>query len=881
MSNEGALEVTTATSDPVWKEIYDAETDTDVWLNAVTGDKLTQHEFETLAKKQKMDADARSEAGRVSLSGLGESVRESLSDAGKAVVDGARRAAAVSGRLADAVVEKLPDLPEMPSLAPAAPRRVDTRLDPLGVRVTQLVEARRELEPHYDPPGIRMSKATEKLLSRLGFYFFSLLALALLIASFLLNLGVGRAYQASMWALAATMLGVALAFNTRIRTDQPSRAVGVAGIIITICTFASFVVFCIGATAPGSDQVAMGLGILVTIVGTFVAGTWTFILWFPSKRGHPKPVNDPEIRDDLEKPNMLGSSGRAGVLKDDNAESTLAWVSPATAEKYKKIFYWMSVLTVILWYLFAVLIIFFLYDVNGSVQSFVSNVPPGVDRVPIPVYDPSTGSPSSAPTTPTSSPTKIPTSAAPTTHAPSLPGATYSPTTLPSTHPSRSPTTHLPSKAPSTSRPSTSPTTSPTTSVPTAHPTTTEPSIGPTSSAPSKGPTTPQPTMLGATKSPTTLEPTQLPTAKPTTGTPTTKTPTSVAPSVAPVTNPPVVACPGPDTCSWHIVCRGYGSPTVLIEADLGGTVWDYMWLVDYIGTLRNATKVCAYSRAGYGYSKGGKKPRNTAQLAKETYTLIKTLNLAPVVFAPHGLVGMLALGGWHRKYWDITCGLAFLDAWHPQCYPGKCGKDDHDDTSEALTLKGLCPTGWLRALQAAGNFYDPLGMSHMVQYLPPSVQQARYNSLVLAEFWQNYADELDQLSELCWRGKNEAFGKDDGVDIRILNVVAGNGSHRADTNVATSCGFKFKDMTVASRVTNVLVPGATHLGLIWQNASASIVGEAIINFVFKIRSDPPLAHSCRTTHKTGLENKKPKDEKGDEGGSDSGEDDNNGNGHG
>lgn len=92
---------------------------------------------------------------------------------------------------------------------------------------------------------------------------------------------------------------------------------------------------------------------------------------------------------------------------------------------------------------------------------------------------------------------------------------------------------------------------------------------------------------------------------------------------------------------SLHIICLGQGSPTVILDAGLGGTSRDWV-LVQ--ARLAAHTRVCAYDRAGMGHSDPGPEPRSPARIADELGRLLKTAGLpGPYVLVAHSLSGKSA----------------------------------------------------------------------------------------------------------------------------------------------------------------------------------------------------------------------------------------------
>lgn len=109
-----------------------------------------------------------------------------------------------------------------------------------------------------------------------------------------------------------------------------------------------------------------------------------------------------------------------------------------------------------------------------------------------------------------------------------------------------------------------------------------------------------------------------------------------------------------------HIQCVGTGSPTVVLDAGLGGTSLDWS-LVQ--GELNQTTRVCAYDRAGLGWSDPGPQPRTPNQVARELYTLLTKAGIeGPYVLVGHSLGGknvrMFAL-----QHPDLVAGMVLVDA--------------------------------------------------------------------------------------------------------------------------------------------------------------------------------------------------------------------------
>ena len=112
-----------------------------------------------------------------------------------------------------------------------------------------------------------------------------------------------------------------------------------------------------------------------------------------------------------------------------------------------------------------------------------------------------------------------------------------------------------------------------------------------------------------------------------------------------------------------HIVCEGYGTPTVVMDAGLGGNALEWR---DVQNEVRKFTRVCTYDRAGYGWSDLGPTPRTSSQIVNELYLLLETLDYEK----PFLLVGH-SYGGYNvqlftRRYPFLVSGMVLVDSSHP-----------------------------------------------------------------------------------------------------------------------------------------------------------------------------------------------------------------------
>lgn len=109
-----------------------------------------------------------------------------------------------------------------------------------------------------------------------------------------------------------------------------------------------------------------------------------------------------------------------------------------------------------------------------------------------------------------------------------------------------------------------------------------------------------------------------------------------------------------------HLDCRGEGSPTIIMDAGLGGSSLDWSLVQPQLAAT---SRVCSFDRAGMGWSDPGPGTRSPAQIAEELHALLRNGEVpGPYVLVGHSLAGK-NLRMFARAYPSEVIGMVLVDA--------------------------------------------------------------------------------------------------------------------------------------------------------------------------------------------------------------------------
>ena len=112
-----------------------------------------------------------------------------------------------------------------------------------------------------------------------------------------------------------------------------------------------------------------------------------------------------------------------------------------------------------------------------------------------------------------------------------------------------------------------------------------------------------------------------------------------------------------------HLDCRGHGSPTIVLFNGMGEVSASWARITTGVG---NTARVCAYDRAGQGWSEDTKSPQDGVTAAKDLHTLLATADeTGPYVLVGHSTGGTYAMT-YAARYPEQVAGMVLLDSSSP-----------------------------------------------------------------------------------------------------------------------------------------------------------------------------------------------------------------------
>src|SRR5215210_6369748 len=275
-----------------------------------------------------------------------------------------------------------------------------------------------------------------------------------------------------------------------------------------------------------------------------------------------------------------------------------------------------------------------------------------------------------------------------------------------------------------------------------------------------------------------------------------------------------------------HINCVGQGSPTVVLDS--GSGAFSAHW-VRVQQEVSGTTRVCAYDRAGMGWSEMGPEPRDAKQVSSELHALLKGAGIeGPYVMVGHSFGGMY-MRTYAARYPDEVAGVVLVDSSSPkQVSHQPVTRDSNEPQKQKfavvprlarLGVSLLARLGVVRLLSKLDPASPELPPQQRAQIdaLTPSTRQVSTSALEFLAPTQTL--RLGSLGN------------------KPLAVVTA-------PKQAEPGWLKLQDKlaTLSSNSKHRVVKGATHTSLLYDRSDSQATSAAIVEVVAAVRNDRPLA---------------------------------------
>jgi pimeloyl-ACP methyl ester carboxylesterase len=274
---------------------------------------------------------------------------------------------------------------------------------------------------------------------------------------------------------------------------------------------------------------------------------------------------------------------------------------------------------------------------------------------------------------------------------------------------------------------------------------------------------------------------------------------------------------------SLHLQCVGTGSPTVVLDAGLGGTSLDWNLVQTQIG---QTTRVCAYDRAGMGWSDSSPAPRDAENIATELHTLLQNAQIpGPYVLAGWSYGGMY-VRQYAGQYPDEVAGLVLLDSSSPEQCTSTPATQVQCDTM-AMTYRVAPILTRLGVLRLMGLSQPASGL--------PSPQHEE----LIASFSAT-RDEVTQSAEFFASPSTRGQGLNSELGTLPLFVLTATDHDTPDFEQLWQ-GWQTGFTSLSTNSLQRVLPGATHTSIMYDSAHANVSAEAILQVVEAARTGGAL----------------------------------------
>jgi pimeloyl-ACP methyl ester carboxylesterase len=268
---------------------------------------------------------------------------------------------------------------------------------------------------------------------------------------------------------------------------------------------------------------------------------------------------------------------------------------------------------------------------------------------------------------------------------------------------------------------------------------------------------------------------------------------------------------------SLHLNCVGQGSPTAVLDSGWGYTSVE--WSAWVQPEVAKQTRVCAYDRAGMGWSEPEPGAPNAAQTTAELHTLLQEADEeGAYVLVGHSLAGLYSRI-YADHYPEEVAGMVLVDSTHP---------DQFEGSGAAQTINRV--VGVLGPLIARTGIPRVFNLYPSNPELPPLQREQSHSLYYRTPHQVAVFEERGTIPETMEKARGTGtLGK------KPLMVVS-SADHDAQTGA-----LQEEFTSLSSNSTQRVVGDSTHLSLVVNRDHARQTSASFLEVVEAVSSDQPL----------------------------------------
>ena len=268
-----------------------------------------------------------------------------------------------------------------------------------------------------------------------------------------------------------------------------------------------------------------------------------------------------------------------------------------------------------------------------------------------------------------------------------------------------------------------------------------------------------------------------------------------------------------------YIYCEGKGSPTVILDAMSGGFSSYWGWIQPEVA---KQVRVCAYDRAGFGWSQSDPETESPQRTTHNLHTLLVNAEIeGPFVMVGHSKGGIY-VREYAALYPQEVAGLVLLDSSHPDQfmrYPEMLKGD-----TPMLTFMPVLQT---MVRMGLGRLYFFNSRKIDFASLPPPQRAEVAAIFSTQEYWQN-AKTTMLLGASIFQQAHD-LGPLGDLPLAVITRGEGVDDHWREMQNELA--------VLSTNSIHITVDGSTHGSLVFNRDHAHIVSQTILQVVDAVQT--------------------------------------------